>query len=152
MARGQAPSEGANGATGGNASAGAEGHDRRPAGSRESGPRKCSSWRLQRLWGCSEESSGNSASPPSRGRHFYSRWKSPWQTPRGLAREEARARRRKERGKLQGESASRVVCEGGGLMAESVMGDPIETATEGEKEKGLMTADSRQEEKRKEEE
>lgn len=67
-------------------------------------------------------------------------------------------RKRGRGGERRGESckeSQRVglcVRGGGGLMAESVMGDPIETATEGEKEKGLMTADSRQEEKRKEEE
>lgn len=107
VARREAPSEVANGGPGGNASAGTEGHDRRPAGGRESGPRKYTSWRLQRLWGRSEESSGNSASPPSRARrrnHFYSSWKSPRQTQRGLSREEARAKR--ERG--EGKAARRV--------------------------------------------
>lgn len=109
VARREAPSEVANGGTGGNASAGTEGHDRRPAGGRESGPRKYTSWRLQRLWGRSEESSGNSASPPSRARrrnHFYSSWKSPRQTqPRGSAG---------EAGEMRGESCEKSQLGGSG--------------------------------------
>lgn len=51
--------------------------------------------------------------------------------------ERKRGRGGERRGESCKESQRVGLCvRGGGLMAESVMGDPIETATEGEKEKG----------------